>query len=187
MDRSLTQPPLLPLPASPSLPVYQPHIPLSSPSLHSTSSSSTPRLPKIEVPLFSAEHMLSWLFQINHFFHFHQIPDDQRISIAAFYLIGQALQWFQWLHSTSQLSHWDDFVWKLELRFGPSSFIQSHLATHLKLVVQPSSHKCVTVGNCEAFTCGGECSVVPLKVGNTIFSVDLIFLPIYSVECVLGI
>lgn len=44
----------------------------------------------------------------------------------------QAFQWFQWLHAMSQLSHWDDFVRKLELRFGPSSFV-NHDAALFKL------------------------------------------------------
>ena len=54
---------------------------------------------------------------------FHQIPDDQRVAIAAFYMAGSARQWFQWLHSTDQLGHWDDFVRKLELCFGLSSYV----------------------------------------------------------------
>ncbi|KAH7661405.1 Acid proteases protein [Dioscorea alata] len=112
--------------------MYQPHSPVHQSPLQSSISPCPPRPPKIKIPLFSGEHVLSWLFQINHFFHFHQTPKDQRISIVAFYLTGQALQWFHWLHSTSQLSHWDDFVRKLELRFGPSSLI-NHDAALFKL------------------------------------------------------
>ncbi|XP_039138145.1 uncharacterized protein LOC120275588 [Dioscorea cayenensis subsp. rotundata] len=122
------QPHPLPLPTSPPLPMFQSHLPFTPPSLHPPGSISPPRLPRIEVPLFTGEHALSWLFQINHYFHFHQIPDDHRIAMAAFYMTGQALQWFQWLYSTSQLSHWDDFVRKLELRFGPSSFVNNDAA-----------------------------------------------------------
>lgn len=36
-------------------------------------------------------------------------------------------------------------------------------------------------------TGGGEYSAVPLKVGRTIFTVDLILLPIYGVDCVLRV
>lgn len=68
-----------------------------------------------------------------------------------------------------------------------NNFIQSCLAAHLKLVVQSSSHRSITVGNGKVLTCGGEYSVVPLKVGDTIFSVDLILLPIYGANYVLGV
>lgn len=66
-NSSSSQPPLLPLPASPPLPLFQTHTPLTPSPFHSHNSISIPRLPKIEVPLFSGEHVLSWLFQINHF------------------------------------------------------------------------------------------------------------------------
>lgn len=57
------------------------------------------------------------LLQINHYFLFYQIPADQCLGMAAFYMIGLARQWLQWLHSTDQLTNWDTFVRKLELRF----------------------------------------------------------------------
>lgn len=112
---SSSQPPLLPLPTShPPSPMHH-SSELSPPSLHSNSSSPPNRPPKIKVPLFAGEDdVLGWLFQINHYFVFNQIPADQRLSIAAFYMTGPARQWFQWLYSTDQLTHWDDFVRKLE-------------------------------------------------------------------------
>lgn len=110
-----TQPSLLPLPPSNPILSLHPSSPLIPPSLHSNSSISTPQLPKIEVPFFSGDDVLGWLFQINHYFLFHQIPANQRLAITAFYMAGAARQWFQWLHSTDQLTHWDDFVQKLEL------------------------------------------------------------------------
>ncbi|KAH7676680.1 Acid proteases protein [Dioscorea alata] len=120
------QPPLLPLPAS------------FAPSIHSSTHTQTlnshppTRPPKTEVPIFTGDDVLGWLFQINHYFFFNQIPDNQRVSIAAFYMGGTALHWFQWLQAKAQLSHWEDFARKIELRFGPSSFI-NHEASLLKL------------------------------------------------------
>lgn len=68
-----------------------------------------------------------------------------------------------------------------------NKFIQSCLAGHLNLVLQPSAHTRVTVGNGEALTCGGECSIVSLKVEDAIFTVDLILLPIYGADLILGV
>lgn len=47
-------------------------------------------------------------------------------------MTGAALQWFQWLHSTSQLSSWAQFTEQLLQRFGPSKFI-NHEAQLYKL------------------------------------------------------
>ena len=127
-----TKPPLLPFPQSTPTPSTHHFSPLTPPSIHSTPSIPTPRLPKMEVPFFAGDDVLGWLFQINHYFRFHQIPDDQRVTIAAFYMTGFARQWFHWLHLTEQLSQWDDFIRKLELRFGLSSFV-NHEASLFKL------------------------------------------------------
>lgn len=92
---SSPQPPLLPLPSPSSHTSIHHSSVLSPPSLHSNSSNSPPRPPKIEVPLFVGEpDVLGWLFQMNHYFLFNQIPADQRLAIAAFYMIGPARQWF---------------------------------------------------------------------------------------------
>ena len=88
------QPPLLSLPINTPVTPFHHSSPLIPASLHSASSTPTTQLPKIEVPVFTGEDILGWLFQINHFFAFHQIPDDQRVSIAAFYMAGTALQYF---------------------------------------------------------------------------------------------
>lgn len=89
-------------------------------------------MPTIEVPFFSGENVLGWLYHINHFFTFHQIPEDQHLAIAVFYLAGPVLQWFQWLHATDQLTNWNDFDRKIEIQFGPSSFF-NHEAALFKL------------------------------------------------------
>ncbi|KAH7668467.1 hypothetical protein IHE45_11G012800 [Dioscorea alata] len=99
-----SQPPLLPFPPSNSNPPIHHSFPLTPASLHTTSSSLTPKLPKIEVPFFSGEYVIGWIFQINHYFIFNKIPEDQRVTIAAFYMVGPAHQWFQWLHSIDQLA-----------------------------------------------------------------------------------
>lgn len=68
-----------------------------------------------------------------------------------------------------------------------SNFIQSRLATYLNLAVQPSTHMWATVRNGDALSYGGECSAIKLKLGDTIFAIDLILLPIYDADLVLGV
>ena len=68
-----------------------------------------------------------------------------------------------------------------------NNFVQTKLAKHLNLVVQPSAHRRVTVGNGDALSCDGECLNVPLTMGSATFNVDLILLPIYGADVVLGV
>ncbi|XP_039133322.1 uncharacterized protein LOC120270395 [Dioscorea cayenensis subsp. rotundata] len=120
-----TQPPLLPLPAPTSANPYVFSIPLPNPN----------RPPKIELPLFSGDGVFGWLFQANHFFASYQTPLDNQLHTAAFYMTGPALQWFQWMQATNQFSSWEKFSRQLELRFGPSTFL-NHKAQLFKLKQQ---------------------------------------------------
>lgn len=52
--------------------------------------------------------------------------------MAAFYMTGAGRQWYQWMHATDQLTTWDAFSARLELRFSPSTFI-NHKAQLFKL------------------------------------------------------
>lgn len=95
---SSSLPPLLTLPIPHPITPLHHSSSITPPSHHSSSTLLLTRLPIIEVLVFARENILGWLFQINHFFAFHQIPNDQRISIVVFYMAGPALQWFHWLH-----------------------------------------------------------------------------------------
>ncbi|KAK9161050.1 hypothetical protein Syun_007391 [Stephania yunnanensis] len=90
-------------------------------------------MPKLKIPVFSeSANCLDWLFQIEGFFRYHQTPPKQRLSIASFYTTGDAPQWFHWAYSTGQLGEWSGFARDLEIRFGPSAFI-NHEASLFKL------------------------------------------------------
>ncbi|KAL0399243.1 UNVERIFIED_CONTAM: Retrovirus-related Pol polyprotein from transposon.6 [Sesamum radiatum] len=88
--------------------------------------------PKLLLPSFDGTAPLDWLFQADQFFSFYQVPPVQRLPMVSFYMQGEALSWFKWMHSNHQLSSWDAFVRALELRFGPSSF-DNHQAALFKL------------------------------------------------------
>ena len=68
-----------------------------------------------------------------------------------------------------------------------NNFIQSQLAAHLHLTVQPTANIRVTVGNGETLSCGGECTGVALMIGGVAFTVDLLLFPIYGADLVLGV
>lgn len=72
--------------------------------------------------------MEGWLFQVKRYFEIHGVPPEQRLTIVAFYMQGEALKWFQWLHLTHQNDSWPTFVRDISARFGPSSFWNAEVA-----------------------------------------------------------
>jgi hypothetical protein len=77
---------------------------------------------KLDIPRFDGSDPLGWIFKISQFFEFHHTPEDQRIRMASFYMEGEALTWYQWMHSNQQLLNWPMFVQALEMRFAPSQY-----------------------------------------------------------------
>ena len=59
-----------------------------------------------------------------------------------------------------------------------NNFIQTHLVSHLHLVIQFSPYLKVTVGNGKSVSCGNVSLQVPLKLSKAQFSVDLLLLPL---------
>ncbi|XP_058734067.1 uncharacterized protein LOC131605768 [Vicia villosa] len=90
------------------------------------------RSPKLELPLFDGSNPLEWLFQADQFFSFYNLPPENRLSLISFYMKGDALGWFKWMHSNFLLTDWASFTRALELRFGPSTF-ENHQAELFKL------------------------------------------------------
>ena len=92
-------------------------------SHHQQSPTPTIRPPTLNLPFFDGTHPLDWLFQADQYFSFYQIPPDQRLPMVGFHMQGDALSWFKWLHNNNLLTDWNSFTRALELRFGPSTYI----------------------------------------------------------------
>lgn len=90
------------------------------------------RTPKIELPLFDGTAPLEWVFQAEQFFSFYNISHENRLSLASFYMKGDALSWYKWMYQNHQLFDWSSFSKALELRFGPSTY-ENHQAQLFKL------------------------------------------------------
>jgi len=98
-------------------------------SPHSNHSNQQPpttpsiRPPTLNLSFFDGTNPLDWLFQADQYFSFYQIPLDQHIPMVGFHMQGDALSWFKWLHNNHLLTDWHSFTRALELRFGPSTYI----------------------------------------------------------------
>jgi hypothetical protein len=72
------------------------------------------------------------LFQAEQFFAFYNIPTENRLSLASFYMKGDALSWYKWMYQNHQLFDWASFSKALELHFGRSTY-ENHQAQLFKL------------------------------------------------------
>jgi hypothetical protein len=83
--------------------------------------STTPRL-KLDVPRFDGTNPHGWIFKISQFFEYHRTPEEERITVASFYLDGAALAWYQWMYRNGQIVSWNQFLMALELCFAPTAY-----------------------------------------------------------------
>ncbi|XP_058783964.1 uncharacterized protein LOC131658715 [Vicia villosa] len=90
------------------------------------------RTPKLELPAFDGSNPLEWLFQAEQFFSFYNYPAENRLALISFYMKGDALGWFKWMHHSHLLTDWASFTRALEMRFGPSTY-DNHQAELFKL------------------------------------------------------
>ncbi|CAM8996543.1 unnamed protein product [Rhodiola kirilowii] len=124
-------PPLLPTPqpthrhvnSSYNNTPYQPRNPEElAVTHHHDSMTGGGRAPRIDVPQFSGDDVDGWAFQMKRYFEYHRIPNDQKLTVASFYLYGEALKWYQWLYTTNALTTWTRFSQETKARFGPPAY-----------------------------------------------------------------
>ncbi|XP_028186557.1 uncharacterized protein LOC114373245 [Glycine soja] len=61
---------------------------------------------KLDVPRFDGSDPLGWIFKISQFFDYQGIPDQERLTVAAFYMDGPALSWYQWMSRNGFFPSW---------------------------------------------------------------------------------
>ena len=65
---------------------------------------------KLDMPRFDGSEPLAWIFKIKQFFDYHRTPEDQRLQMVGFFMEGEALTWFQWIHDNKLISTWRNFL-----------------------------------------------------------------------------
>lgn len=54
-----------------------------------------PKAIKLDFPRFSSKNPATWVYRIQQYFLYHQLPPGQRIFFASFHMDDDALVWFQ--------------------------------------------------------------------------------------------
>jgi hypothetical protein len=81
---------------------------------------------KMEFPKFRGEDPIIWLDRSTQFFEFQATSEEQKVTLAAFYLEGEANQWWQWVkkiyQAENKLITWAILEKELLARFGPTEY-----------------------------------------------------------------
>lgn len=56
------------------------------------------KLAPVKIGRFDGENPAAWIFQVERYFDFYHIVDDEKLTIALFYLDGEARDWYRWFH-----------------------------------------------------------------------------------------
>ncbi|KAH0776226.1 hypothetical protein KY290_007637 [Solanum tuberosum] len=111
----------------------------------------------VELGRFRGENPEAWIFQAERYFDFYGIAEMHKLTLASFYLNGEALEWYQWLFYNKQLAGWDHFVDKLlicfrsrtrdkQREFLPIPRNKNHRAVEYSQAVSPSLVNIETLG-----------------------------------------
>ncbi|KAH0714558.1 hypothetical protein KY284_007463 [Solanum tuberosum] len=66
---------------------------------------------------FCGDNPEAWILQAEHYFEFYEIAEKYKLSLASWYLDGEALEWYLWLFQNKQLADWKHFTAKVMIRF----------------------------------------------------------------------
>ncbi|XP_006582748.1 uncharacterized protein [Glycine max] len=77
---------------------------------------------KLDIPRYDGRDPLGWIFKISQLFKYQNTPEEERITVASFYLDGVALSWYQWMFRNGFIMSWSGFLQALESRFAPTFY-----------------------------------------------------------------
>uniref|UniRef100_A0A2N9HVX1 Integrase catalytic domain-containing protein n=1 Tax=Fagus sylvatica TaxID=28930 RepID=A0A2N9HVX1_FAGSY len=79
-----------------------------------------PRTVKLEFPRFRGGDPTPWVYRAMQFFQYYQIPEEEKVIHASYYLDEEALIWFQ--DCEHEIMNWNEFVRAVQMRFGPATY-----------------------------------------------------------------
>lgn len=81
---------------------------------------------KVELPVFSGEDVIGWLFRVERYFTANRTPEEEKVSAVVVCLEGKAINWFQWLDARKSIITWKEFKRALLHRFHYSQVGDSY-------------------------------------------------------------
>ncbi|KAJ8754363.1 hypothetical protein K2173_002814 [Erythroxylum novogranatense] len=115
-------------------------------------SSYASKMVKLDFPRFDEkEDATSWICRAEQFFQFHCTPDEDRVGIASFHMVGDAQLWYQLLKQENPAVTWAAFKDGFYARYGPNQLIDffgelSKLQQQVGRLVQDRQVSCFVSG-----------------------------------------
>ena len=82
-----------------------------------------PRVTKLDFPRFNGNaDPTSWICRAEQFFEFQNIAKEEKISLAAYHLEGEAQLWYQLLKEEERVTTWPLLKGGLYTHYGPTEF-----------------------------------------------------------------
>lgn len=75
---------------------------------------------KLELPIFSREDPMGWIFRVERYFSLNKIPEGEKMEAVTVCLEGKALHWFQWREMRKPWDGWENFKTELLKRYRSS-------------------------------------------------------------------
>lgn len=98
---------------------------------------------KLEIPRFDGTDPVRWIFKATQFFDYQGTPNEDRITLASFYMDGSTLSWFQGMFRNGFITSWNALLQTLESRFV-QSFYDDPKGTLFKLTQHSSVNAYLT-------------------------------------------
>ncbi|KAL5549713.1 hypothetical protein UlMin_004944 [Ulmus minor] len=105
----------------------------SSPKPGGSLNNFIPKTVKLDFPKYEGrEDPTKWICKVEKYFTLHDIAESDKVTLASFYLDGDADLWFQILEHELIYVTWEDFKNGIQSRFGPNQF-EDHFGELIKL------------------------------------------------------
>ena len=95
----------------------------SSPRTGGSLNNFVPRTIKLDFPKYEGrDDPTPWVCKAEKYFTLHDIAESDKVTLASFYLDGDAGLWFQMLEQELIYVTWEDFKNGIQSRFGSNQF-----------------------------------------------------------------
>ena len=84
------------------------------------------RFRKLEMPLFDGTNPDGWILKAEHFFHFNQFSNEEKMEAAVISFEGDALLWYQWESKKHTMVLWEEMKILLLKHFRPKQVGSLH-------------------------------------------------------------
>ena len=80
-----------------------------------------PKVTKLDFPKYNGlEDPMGWISQCEHFFRHQQTPEEEKVQLASYNLVGVAQPWYMQFLDDVPNPTWTEFKEQCNIRFGPS-------------------------------------------------------------------